>query len=181
MAEENSKYSKEDAYRTLELTNSWIGNVDTKTSFGLAFIVALLALIFYNAGSAPSAIQDFTMALKLGDVTVCIILRVILIALLYIFSFASIAMFCFAIMGRTKNVSDKKSIIFFGNIANMPLNDFKAKTCNMNDKEITRDLLEQIHINSKICSVKFFYYSKGLYSLIVSVILYFVCMVFNLI
>ena len=43
---DSNKFSKEDAYRVLELTNSWISNVDTKASLGLAFVVGLLSIIF---------------------------------------------------------------------------------------------------------------------------------------
>ena len=41
-----SYYTKEDAYKTLEIINSWICNIDTKVSFSLALIGVLITLIF---------------------------------------------------------------------------------------------------------------------------------------
>ena len=75
----------------------------------------------------------------------------------------------------------KKSMFFFGTIATLPLNDFKSKTMDMNDKELTKDILEQVHINSRICSAKFKFYNKGLWLLLSSTVLFFVCKVLNLI
>lgn len=75
---DTNKYSKEDAYKTLELTNSWIGNVDTKSSLGLAFIVALLAIIFYNAGTMPVAFQNLSTAIKAQSVSCCTIIGIVI-------------------------------------------------------------------------------------------------------
>ena len=40
------KFTKVDAYNTLNLINSWINNVDAKTSFALAFTAVLFGFIF---------------------------------------------------------------------------------------------------------------------------------------
>ena len=44
--------------------------------------------------------------------------------------------------------------MFFGAIASFDLNEYKSKAMNMNEKEYTKDLLEQIHTNSMICTKK---------------------------
>lgn len=175
------KYSKEDAYKVLELTNSWIGNVDTKASFGLAFIVALLSIIFYNAGTTPAAFQEFTVASIEKNINCCIIIKATAVILMYLSCLASIVLFFLSIKGRVNNNATKKSMFFFGTISSLSINDFKAKALNMNDKDLTKDILEQAHINSCICAKKFSFYNKGLWTLWVSVILFFVCMVFNMI
>lgn len=177
----DNKYSKEDAYRSLEFTNSWIGNVDTKASFGLAFIIALLAVIFYNAGSIPAVFQKLSTEMKEQTVSCCTIIGTLLVAMLYLTCLSSIILFFLAIRGRIKTKSTKKSMFFFGAIAALPLNDFKAKTMDMHDKELTKDILEQVHTNSRICTVKFKFYNTGLWLLLSSTILFFICMVFNLI
>ena len=178
---DTGKYSKEDAYRTLELTNSWVGNADTKTSLGLAFIVALLAIIFYNAGAQPIAFQNLTIALKEQTVSCCVIFNTLLVVLLYLTCLSSIVMFFLAIRGRIKSNTTKKSMFFFGTIASLPLNDFKSKTMDMNDIALTKDILEQVHINSRICTTKFKFYNIGLWLLLLSAILFFICMGLNLI
>lgn len=43
------------------------------------------------------------------------------------------------------------------------------------------DLEEQIHTNSKICSLKAKWYNEGIKFLLATVILWFVCMIFQLI
>ena len=178
---DTNKYSKEDAYKALELTNSWIGNVDTKASLGLAFIVALLAIIFYNAGTMPVAFQNLSAAIKEKTVSCCTIMGTLLVAILYLTCLVSIIMFFLAIRGRIKTNATKKSMFFFGTIATLPLNDFKSQTMDMNDKGLTKDILEQVHINSRICTAKFKFYNKGLWLLLSSTVLFFACMVLNLI
>lgn len=178
---DTDKYSKEDAYKTLELTNSWIGNADTKSSLGLAFIVALLAIIFNNTDTMPVAFQNLSTAINEQSVSCCTIIGTLLVIALYLSCVTTIIMFFKAIRGRIKTNTTKKSIFFFGTISTMSINEFKCKTMSSNDKEITKDILEQIHINSCICSVKFKFYNTGLWLLLSSTILYFVCMVLNLI
>jgi len=45
--------------KTLEITNSWTNNADTKISFALAYIAVLIGFVFYNAETVPKAIQSF--------------------------------------------------------------------------------------------------------------------------
>ena len=175
------KYSKDDAYKVLELTNSWISNVDTKASFGLAFIVALLSIIFYNAGTTPAAFQELIVASIEKNITCCVIIKATVVMLMYLSCLASIILFFLSIIGRINNNAAKKSMLFFGTISSLSINDFKVKVLNMNDKDLTKDILEQAHINSCICAKKFSFYNKGLWTLLISVILFFICMMFNMI
>ena len=59
----DNKFSKEDAYQALELTNSWTNNADTKISFVLAYIAVLIGFVFYNAGTVH--VQ--------GEIRICLI------------------------------------------------------------------------------------------------------------
>ena len=38
LTQENRAFKKGDAYETLGIINTWIGNMDTKVSFALAFL-----------------------------------------------------------------------------------------------------------------------------------------------
>ena len=42
----NGVYTKEDVYRTLEMINNWINNIDTKVSFAMALAGILMGFIF---------------------------------------------------------------------------------------------------------------------------------------
>ena len=181
MNNNTKKYSKEDAYKVLELTNSWIGNVDTKTSLGLAFVVGLLALIFYNTETIPLAFQNLFTALNDNNLCCIVLISAVLVLLLYFSCLISIIMFFLSIRGRLISSSPNKSMLFFGSISTLSFNDFKSNTLNMTDKAITKDILEQIHISSRICTRKFKFYNYGIWSLLISVILFFICMSFNLI
>lgn len=182
--EENKKYSKEDAYQTLDFVNSWISNVDAKASFGLAFVAVLAGFIFYNIGETPTPIQEFLEELKNCTFSILVLIRAVLVVVLYISCLVSIIMFFAALFGRIKSptgTSERLSLIFFGTIAQYSLNDYKCKALDMDENAIEDDLLEQIYINSKICKQKFEYYNQGIYALVVATILCFVCITFNLI
>lgn len=42
--QENRAFKKEDAYETLGIINTWIGNMDTKVSFALALAGVLIGV-----------------------------------------------------------------------------------------------------------------------------------------
>jgi hypothetical protein len=118
----DNKFSKEDAYQALEVTNSWTNNVDAKISFALAYIVILIGFVFYNAGTIPKAIQSFLDAShKCCDV----IIGAVLVALLYVCCLVSVILFLLAIFGRIKNTSGEKSAFFFGTVSTMTLVDYR--------------------------------------------------------
>lgn len=104
-----------------------------------------------------------------------------MVALLYLSSFISILCFMLSIIARVKNLNNASSAFFFGSIGNMTLENYKNAVKDMDEKEIVDDLEEQIHTNSKICSLKAKWYNKGIKFLLVTVILWFVCMIFQLI
>ena len=43
--QQNKAFDKDDAFETLGIINTWIGNIDTKVSFSLALSGALLGLL----------------------------------------------------------------------------------------------------------------------------------------
>ena len=169
---ENRAFKKEDAYETLGIINTWIGNMDTKVSFALALAGVLIGVIFEKGIPEVS---------KLAELSGGEIIAAILVALLYLSSFISILCFMLSIIARVKNLNNASSAFFFGSIGNMTLENYKNAVKDMDEKEIVDDLEEQIHTNSKICSLKAKWYNKGIKFLLVTVILWFVCMIFQLI
>lgn len=177
--QENRAFKREDAYETLGIINSWIGNMDAKVSFVLALVGVLIGVIFEKG--MPNAFARITEVSKMAELSGREIVAAILVALLYLSSFISILCFMLAIMTRVKNLNNAPSVFFFGSIGNMKLENYKTKIKNINEKEIIDDLEEQIHINSKICSLKAKWYNKGIKFLLITVILWFLCMIFQLI
>lgn len=170
----NPSYTKEDAYKTLEVVNTWINNIDTKVSYALALVGALSALIF------SLNFKGINHILELEKLNMWNIIESVLVIALYILVFISILCFLLAIIARVKNESNNKSIFFFGTIASMGLSEYKEKINKMNEKNIIEDLQEQIHINSRICSRKIKFYNLGIKFFIIGIILWFVCMSFKL-
>ena len=155
----NPGFKKDDAYQTLTLINTWIGNIDTKISFALALAGVLIGVIFSG-----------------GE-----ILAVILVGTLYCVSFLSAISFIWAIIARIKNPNHSLSIFFFGSIGKMELQNYKDRASSITEQELIEDLEEQIHTNSKICIQKAKWYNMGIKFLLGTVILWFVCMVFRMI
>ena len=180
MAQNNDKkkiFDKEDAYRTLELTNSWVSNVDTKISFALALVGSLSAFIF--KGGLPNAIQNVIDKGKFSSLTGGDVITVIIVVLLYIACLSSILCLLLGMVSRIKANGD--SLFFFGTIGAKKFEEYEKKILYFEEEHILKDLLEQIHTNSKICKKKMWFYNKGIHILISTVVLWFICMVFHLI
>ena len=88
---ENRAFKKEDAYETLGIINTWIGNMDTKVSFALALAGVLIGVIFEKG--IPNAFERITEVSKLAELSGGEIIAAILVALLYLSSFISILCF----------------------------------------------------------------------------------------
>lgn len=55
-----------------------------------------------------------------------------------------------------------ESLLFFQTIAKKSFKQYKNEIKQINGKNLFEDYLSQIYINSKICTVKFTNYNKGL-------------------
>ena len=172
-------FDKEDAYETLGIINTWIGNIDTKVSFSLALSGALISVIFDKG--MPRIFKRIAEVSNLQVLSGGDLIGALLVALLYLSSFISILCFMLSIIARVNNPSNAQSVFFFGSIGNMTLENYKSAVKDMDEKEMIDDLEEQIHTNSKICSLKAKWYNKGIKFLLATVILWFVCMIFQLI
>lgn len=171
-------YGREDAYKTLEIINGWIGNMDAKISFALAFIGILVGYIFSNG--LPNAFEKIANVTKLSELGGVDILAAVIVILLYLISFASIYCLMIAVLARIKNSNGVESIFFFGTIGNMKLEKYKNKVDNISEKEIIADLEEQIHTNSRICTKKAEWYNRGIRFLIITIFLWFACTIFRI-
>lgn len=175
----NVAFTKEDAYRSLEMINTWTSNIDTKVSFALALAGVLIGMIFGEG--LPTALQRICEVSKLAELSGGEVIASILVCLLYIVSFLSIVSFMLAIIARVKNLNNAPSIFFFGSVGKMSLQNYTDKVGKMTEEQIIKDLEEQIHTNSRICSQKAKWYNVGIKFLVVTIILWFICMVFRLI
>lgn len=172
-------YKKEDAYQSLSMINTWIGNIDTKVSFALALVGIIIGVIFEKG--IPSSFKRISEVSKLAELNGGDVASAILVGLLYLFSFMSIVSFIWSIIARVKNINNVSSIFFFGSIAGMELENYIDRANIITEEEVIKDLEEQIYINSKICSQKAKWYNIGVKLLGITIVLWFICMTFGLI
>lgn len=176
---QNKSFDKEDAYETLGIVNTWIGNIDTKVSFSLALSGALTGVIFDKG--MPRIFRRIAEVSNLQILSGGDIIGALLVASLYLSSFIAILCFMLSIIARVNNPSNAQSVFFFGSIGNMTLVNYKSSVKDMEEQDIIDDLEEQIHTNSMLCSLKAKWYNKGMKCLLATVILWFICMIFQLI
>lgn len=170
-------YKKEDAYQSLQIINSWIGNMDTKISFALAFVSVLIGFIFSNG--APQIVNEISQ-IEFSQISAIQILSVLLIIVLYLLGLVTIAIFVFALLARVQNLSDIESVFFFGDIAMNTYQNLKERMDQVTDERLLADLQSQIWINSKICSKKAKWFNIGLYCFFIAMVLYFICAGFQI-
>lgn len=79
-------------------------------------------------------------------------------ALLFIFGGALLTYSLFkifrALVPQLNNVSTRRSLTFFGDIASMSLEDFSTSIKTASEEAITADLIQQVHVSARIASVK---------------------------
>ncbi|MDE6019648.1 MAG: hypothetical protein K2H01_01445 [Ruminococcus sp.] len=172
-------FKKDDAFQILTLINTWISNIDTKTSFALALASIFIGMIFTNG--IPNAFQRIVDVSELTELNRGEIYAVILVSLLCLASFLSIICFMMAIIVRVKNLNNATSLFFFGSIGKMELQSYREKANLITERELIDDLEEQIHTNSRICNQKAKWYNKGIMFLLATIVLWFVCVFFRLI
>lgn len=175
----SSAFQKDDAYKALEMTNTWIGNIDSKSSFGLALIGVFLGFTFKN--DFPKAFANIAEKSNISELCCCDIIAATIVSFLYITSFLSLISLMLAIMARVKEPSNSNSIFYFGAISKTDLKTYKKMLRKTSECSILNDLETQIHTNSNICMQKIKFYNFGMKSLFVSIVLWFICMIFKLI
>lgn len=164
-------FEKEDAYKSLELTNGWIGNIDTKASFLLAYLSVIMGFVVSHG--FPAIFSD-KMITPIGF---SYLVKVICVIALYLSLVLSVALLLGTLTARIKGQSIKPSLLFFGEISELSLNDYKAKILNRTEDELIKDILEQIHTNAKICAQKSKFYNAGVKMTLLATVLYVMCMI----
>ena len=164
----------EDAYKSLELVNGWINNLDTKASFLLAYLAVVLGFVVSN-GRPNLFTQPVPSPMVFGFV-----IKVICVIALFLSLALSIVLFLSTLTARIKGKEKQHSLFFFGEIASNSLNDYKAKILNRTEEDLIKDVLEQVHTNSIICMTKSKCYNAGVKLSLISTGLYVVCMFWNL-
>ena len=169
-------FNKEDAYDSLEIINSWIYNIDAKISFALVFIGVLIDCISNaNFQRVYISILNNSSVLELSRDE---IISIVLVSALYFAEFLTLCCLMIALYARLKNPNGVESVFYFRSIVMMKLKEYMKKTDSISEGEIIKELQEQIHTNSKICTRKAQWFNRGIIHLMLTVVLWFICIVF---
>lgn len=157
----NKIIDMEDIRKNLEIVHHWISLADNKASFLLAIATLFLSgsivklpnieifikyLFFCNNIFLTSAI----FFLLITHITSIIITFIKLIKII-----------------KPKIESGKNSsLIYFSDISNMSLEEYKKKIKKCSNKEMKDNLINQIYINSKIAKKKYTDLNYAIYSII---------------
>lgn len=163
-----SVLEKEDAYKSLETIIGWIGNIDSKASFLLAYLAVLIGFAASNGKPSVFSTPNPTPA------GVGLFFKVFCVIMLYCALLISVVLLFSTLTARIKN-KEGKSLLFFGTIAALPWNDFKSRILNRNEDDLIKDILEQIHINAGICTKKSKLYNAGVKTTFLATVLYVLC------
>lgn len=162
-------FDKEDAYKSLDITNSWIASLDNKASIMLAYLAVMIGFVVSHGfpvllSRSECCEFDFSNVIK-----------IIILVALYITLSVSVVLQFLALKARTKKTNSNHSLLFFGEISEMSLNDYKSRILNRTEEGLIKDILEQIHTNSIICSRKCKLYNSGLVMTLVASALFVLC------
>jgi hypothetical protein len=116
---------------------AWIAAADAKTGFLLTVATAMLGL---EASVAPAHGHWTAAGVFFGSASAALLL-------------ASLACAAAAIFPRTKG--PRRSLIFFGDVADLNLESFRSRIASRSDEDYIDDLVEQCHINAVIAGKKY--------------------------
>lgn len=175
MEQSNLENVKNRAEYTLNTVNSWINNIDAKASYALSFVGVLIGFVLIHGSP-----QIFSVYIETEKCNILILFGLIAIILLYLFSFITICFFVCTIMARTTPNTNTESYIFYGKIALCQLTQYNQKFKSMSEQKYVDELIDQIHVNSCICNKKISLYRKGIFSLMITISLCFICCIFHI-
>ena len=148
-------YTKDDAYRTLNMINEWIRNSDTKTSILLGFISLLL-------GFTLTVFNGIAYVKELEKVNFLAVVIVMLLMVYCLSAVIAVICCCMSLIARLKtNNIQSSSIFYFAHIANSTKEEFASETSKITEADILKDIKDQITTNSRIAKRKFLLHSTG--------------------
>lgn len=139
---------------------AFITNCDSKASITIALFGLLITMMpngfesFINTYNRIQESQNENELFLFAMIALLLFISIIFI----IFSIVELAL----VLKANFKKSDKNSLLYFTDIASYKLDAFLCKNKKANLNDYKRDLLNQIYINSHICTKKYTRYNRGL-------------------
>lgn len=168
MNEERSilNVDRKELLEQLDRLLDWIKSCDTKSSIVLA-VIGIFLSIFTSQHSLNMLNEILNLSVKNLNFSNFLYLLAFLISW-SLFLFGAYCLIRVLIPRLRKFAKDddetthKDSIYYFEGISHNTFLEYKHKVFNRDTQDDLNDLLSQIFINSKICTQKYTYYSKGI-------------------
>lgn len=166
-----SQFDEDALQKRLLLINSWIANCDQKAGLILATTSVLLPIISSNSfflETTQTNVKQLFEILNVGVDVIGSFVSVVTLALFIVLLSACIFYLFKSLEGKvdssvfSEEEMQTESLLFFQTIAKKSFKQYKNEIKQINGKNLFEDYLSQIYINSKICTVKFTNYNKGL-------------------
>ncbi|PFE34180.1 hypothetical protein CN270_10785 [Priestia megaterium] len=165
MENENNDLDKNNLIERLDRHLDWIKSSDTKASIVLA-VIGIFLTIFTSEISIKMLKQILSDSIQ--QINFANFLYLLFFGLAWIvFIYGSYCLVRVLIPRLSKETiayqgRDEDSLYYFETIAKSNFQDFKDKLFGTSEEEEILDILSQIYINAKICTIKYTYYGKGI-------------------
>ncbi len=157
----NRTYSKDEAFKVLDLVNESIKHTDNKSAILVGLITLLIGLTT-KVFEAVNIISNWNNKVLCGFLLFLFILYCGAVALSIIFSSLVFVSRYKAVKYIKQNNLKGNSMLFFGDINKMGYKKFKEKSSSLSEEEFIDEINEQIIINSAISKKKAFYFNIAL-------------------
>ncbi len=143
----------------LDRIHEWVKAADQKASIWLAFQGVCLTLIAAEIGKLRGLLSSSPNDLLL---------------ILLIASFVGVCLGIYksvtAIIPRLNSKNKEKSLLFFGDIASLSLENFRERLKNYGDGDFRNDLIKQIHVSSLIATKKHRLFRESIFSFLLGIV-----------
>jgi hypothetical protein len=129
--------SKEELENNLNRVHEWIRSADQKASIWLTFVGVYLTLTYEKYVSLAKIVYS--------EIPCISFLYIISLILLIISLYKG-----FRVIFPKVSHNKRKSLLFFGDIASISLDDYIDKLNKYNDKDFEKDIITQTHISAEI-------------------------------
>ncbi|MDI3310496.1 MAG: DUF5706 domain-containing protein [Thermoanaerobacterium sp.] len=162
---ENIFYKKEELLEQLDRHLEWIKSCDTKTSIVLG-VIGIFLTIFASDSSINMLNLVFSEAIQNLNFSNLLYLLFFTLSLC-IFVYGAFCLIRVLIPRLSKEVEMyqgiyKDSLYFFEAIAKSTFPEYKEKVAKRIEEDDINDIMSQIFINAKICTIKYSLYKKGI-------------------
>lgn len=147
-----------DLEKQLTKVQDWVKSVDNKNSIFLALALGVTVIFISLTPKVNSKFIDYNLLLKF--------LPLVIALFLIMWSLTKALL----LLKPQINNHKSNSISFFGDISKLTLEEYESRVKKAREKDITSDLIQQIHMSSSIASKKHTILSEAIWLFLIGII-----------